>query len=586
MTFSFIIELSAIIVIAAALAYLFNKLKQPILISYILTGFIVGPAALGLISSYVEIQALSELGIAFLLYAIGAELDINKIKSIKTGIILTTIVQVLLCFALGFAASYYLLAYTLMQSILIGAIISISSTAVVMKYLTDQNLGSTLRARIMLGILLIQDFLTMFFLPLIVNSSTHFDVSSILFIIGKITFIVAIAMLINFLVFKTMIKDSVKKRDLFFMISLASCFGFIWISSLLDFSIIIGAFIGGLILTNYPFNLEVMGNISEIKMFFSMFFFVFLGMQITNVTNLSLGLFVMLIVLSYMIKPAILFIGTLFSKYDEDTSFYASTGLSQISEFSLVFVQVGIINGIFSDSLGSNLIIFIALSMILTPYILQYNYNLNKFSRPITKSVGNSVKRIFSIKTENISNIGNMESTLKDHVIIFGLGRMGSGALDGLLRDKRISPEKIVVIDDDPEPVLNAIKKGVYGLSGQADNDEILERLNLDKAKLVIITIPFYDINTKILQHINTNKTNVFARAYYVQEAYDLYQKGVKFVVVPQVLATNQLLKEVFTYLESGGTQRSTFDKFYIESLKFAADNENMIQRHHRYRDI
>lgn len=586
MIFTFIIELSAIIVIAAALAYIFNKLKQPILISYILTGFIVGPAAFGLISSYTEIQALSELGIAFLLYAIGAELDINKLKTMKFGIITTTILQMLICFCAGFLAAYYLLSFNLMQSMFVGAIVSISSTAVVMKYATDQNIASTLRVKIMLSILLVQDFLTMLFLPLIINSNNAFNVLNIALVLGKIIFIVAIAMLINILLFKNVVKDSVKKHDLFFMISLASCFGFIWISSIINFSIIIGAFIGGLILTNYPYNLEVMEHISEIKMFFSMFFFVFLGMQITNLNNLNISLILILFLISYLLKPIILFLGLLFSKYDENTSFYAATGLSQISEFSLVFCQYAILSGVFSEALGSNLIMFIAISMILTPYILYYNQNINNLSSKLTKNVERFVQTTFKIKTDNISNLENINPELKDHIIIFGLGRMGQGILNGIIKDTKIQKKQIVVVDDNPEPVLDAIEKGVYGISGQADNKEILQRLNIDKAKLVIITIPFYDVNQNILKHIDTKRTTVFARAYYIQEAYDLYSKGVAFVVVPQVLAANQLLKEIFSYLDSGKAKENTIDKLYLDSLKHDGESETNIQRHHRYKNL
>ena len=581
MLLTLIEELSAIIVLSAFLAYLFSKLKQPVIISYILTGFIIGPAVFGLVNSYEEIQAMSELGIALLLFAIGAELDLEKIKHIRKGIILSTIAEVAITLGIGFSITYFLLHYTLIQSLFIGTIVSMSSTAVVMKYLTDRKMASTLRARIMLSVLIIQDLLVMFFLPLLMNISSDFHYSIILIIIGKILLIVAVAMLLRYFI-NDLMKDTVKNKDLVFLISLASSFGFIFLSSLLHFSIIIGAFIGGLILTNYPYHLEILSEIYDIKTFFSMFFFVLLGMQITTLSNLSWGLFALLFFLSFMVKPFILFVGSILNKYDLNTSFYTSTGLSQISAFSLVLVQYASLNFIFSDSLNSNLIIFISLSMIATPYILKFNKEIEHMFMFGIKPVENILKKLFKVKTQNlISKSEKIE--LKDHIILFGLGRMGYSIFDSLVESSKYPVNKIVVIDDDPEPIENAIKAGAYGICGQADNEEILETLNINKARLVIISIPYFDVNKKILKYIDTKKTMVFSRAYYIQEAYELYKKGVDFVVVPQVLATNQIIKEIFTYLDNGKSKTSGLDLLYLDSLKKAANEEKFYRRHHRY---
>ncbi len=317
--YSIVFELSLIVVVGAILAYLFSKFKQPLIIAYILTGFIIGPSVFGLVKDYTSIQALSELGIAFLLYAVGAELSLDKIKSMKKSIYLVTIVEVFGTFAAGLFAAKYLLGLSWVISTFIGAIISISSTAVVMKYMSDQKLINTMKARIMLGILIIQDLITMLFLPLLINFN-EFTLTSIPFVIGKIVVLVGTAILINF-IFTDVLKESFKHKDLLFLISLASCFAFIGLSYLMNFSIIIGAFIGGLILTNYPFKLEIIEEIDETKSFFSMLFFVSLGMQITNVTSINWWLMLLLIVLTFVLKPIIIFIGSLLSGYDERTSF-------------------------------------------------------------------------------------------------------------------------------------------------------------------------------------------------------------------------------------------------------------------------
>jgi len=313
--YSFVLELSVIVVLGAVLSYLFTKLKQPMIIGYLITGFIIGPAVFGLVRSYESIQALSELGIAFLLYAIGAELSIDKIKSIRKSIYVVTILEVALTFTLGLFASKYLLGFSWMISTFIGVIVSLSSTAVVMKYMSDQKQINTFKARIMLGVLLVQDLIILFFLPLLIDFNSGFSAFTIPLVLGKILVLVGVAFLINF-VFADIMRESFKRKELLFLISLASCFAFIGLSAWMDFSIIIGAFIGGLILTNYPYKLEIIDQIDETKTFFSMLFFVSLGMQITSVTSINWYLMILLFVLAVVFKPLVLFFGSLFSGYD------------------------------------------------------------------------------------------------------------------------------------------------------------------------------------------------------------------------------------------------------------------------------
>lgn len=570
-----VFELSLIVVFGAIIAYLFSKFKQPLIIAYILTGFIIGPAVFGLVKDYSSIQALSELGIAFLLYAIGAELSIDKIKSIKKSIYLVTIVEVLGTFALGLLASHYLLGLSWIISTFIGFAVSISSTAVVMKYMSDQNLINTMKARIMLGILLIQDLITMLFLPLLMNFN-DFSYTSIPLVIGKIIVLVLVALAINF-VFTDVLKQAFKHKDLLFLISLASCFAFIGISYLMNFSIIIGAFIGGLILTNYPFKLEIIDQIDETKSFFSMLFFVSLGMQITNISAINWWLMLVLFVLAFVLKPLIIFIGSLFSGYDERVSFYVASGLFQVSEFSLVIVQFATLNNVINESISTTLILFISLTLILTPYVLSKNTFFEKIIHPINKFL---VRFGYKQRKDELDNTD--EKDFENHVVLFGLGRMGSGILEGLLKSKLINAKDIIVIDDDPEEVLSAMKLGVYAVCGQADSKEVLEKVNMNSAKCVIITIPYFDVNKAILNHVNPKKVPIFMRAYFVQEAVDLYKLGIKYVVVPQVMAANELLKNIYAELNNEKPS-SVFSGMLVDIMKKYSNEETLTKKHHRY---
>lgn len=573
--YSIIVELSLIVVLGAVISYLFSKFKLPLIIAFILTGFIIGPAVFGLVQNYETIQGLSEIGIAFLLYAIGAELSIDKIRNINKNIYLMTILEVVGTFGLGLLASRFLLGFSWLISVFIGTIVSLSSTAIVMKYMSDQKLINTLRSRIMLGILLVQDLIIMLFLPLLVDVN-NFSVATIPFTIGKIIVLIVVAILINY-VFKDVLKESFKRKDLLFLISLASCFAFIGLSALMHFSIIIGAFIGGLIITNYPYKLEIIEQIDETKSFFSMLFFVSLGMQITNIGAIDWVLFLVLFVLTVIIKPLILFIGSLFSGYDETISFYVASGLFQVSAFSLVLVQYATLTNTFSESLSTTLILFISLGMMLTPYVLSKNKFLKKVFHPVNKYIA---RFAFRKSKQQLSNVE--EKKFNNHIVLFGLGRMGFGVLEGLLDSELINKKDIVVVDDDPEAVLTAMKDKIYAICGQADNKQILHRLDLHKARAIIITIPYYDVNEVILKSINIKKTPVFMRAYHVQEALEYYKKGIKYVAVPQVLATNEILKDVYAEL-SNEEPSTVFNEMFINIMKRYSKTETFTRRHHRY---
>ena len=545
-----LLQLSAVVVLAASLAYLSYKIKQPMILAFVLVGFLLGPAVFNVITNHSTIIAMSEIGIALLIYTVGAELDFKKLKAIKSNIIFIGIIQVAISFLGAFLLSKAI-GLDLLPSLIIGTILCISSTELVMKCLSDLRLTSSLRGRIILGILLLQDAIIIIFLPILTTGTGQFSFAIIYELIYKLAIIIAVALLVNFLVFKTMIKKSAANEDLLFLVILASCFGFILLSTILNFSMIIAAFIGGLILANYPYQLEIMDRIKEIRFFFSMFFFILLGMQITGLGNINWLLIVILLIATLLIKPISTYLASLFFKYDTDTSFFVSTSLFQQNIFGLVLVQVATVHGIFNTSISNTLILFIALTMILTPYVINYNKQIYEISNKVLfiDKISKAIRKTFGIKSTATDQEKKIE--FKDHIVIFGTGRMGTNIADALLASRTIEKDKLVIVDSDPEPILQYIKQGIYAICGHADNKEILKSLDLDKARLIITTIPNIEINKEILKHIDPKKVKLLVRAHFLKDASEYYNLGAKFVVIPSILASNQIIKEVYNILQN-----------------------------------
>jgi Kef-type K+ transport system membrane component KefB len=299
-------EIGLIIIIATVFTYIARLLRQPLIPAYVLTGLILGPIGLGLIKDIKLIESLSEIGIIFLLFIVGLEINFSKLRKVGRVSAMGGLAQVLLTFYAGFAAGKYLLGFTTLTSVYAGLIVAFSSTMVVIKLLSDKEKLDTLHGRIMIGFLLVQDVLVIFALSLL-SSAAEFSYTILLIIFVKVILILGFAALLNRYVIYHMFRFAAKSAEVLFLLSLTICFLFVLLAYILGFSIAIGAFIGGVTLANLPYHFNIIGRISPLKDFFSTIFFVSLGMQLVFA---SLGKLVVplitLLALILILKPLII----------------------------------------------------------------------------------------------------------------------------------------------------------------------------------------------------------------------------------------------------------------------------------------
>ncbi|MCX6804234.1 MAG: cation:proton antiporter, partial [Candidatus Diapherotrites archaeon] len=282
------VHIAEIVIAAAVITVLLRRFKQPTLFTYIIAGIIVGPLILGSISlnlfggTYVlgipqitnEIVLLSTLGTAFLLFSIGIETSIQRLLSIGKPILFGTILQVFLVIAVTFLLTVPFGLLNSQQALFVGVIVAFSSTMIVVKLLTDRNEINTLNGRIMVSILLLQDFLVVFFYPLLSNitgitSPWFFGV-----IILKSLLLIGIAFFANKYIFPKLFEIASEEQELFFIVSIATAFVFIGLSRLLGIPEPIGAFIGGLSLSTLAYNSEIFSRVRALRDFFLTIFFV------------------------------------------------------------------------------------------------------------------------------------------------------------------------------------------------------------------------------------------------------------------------------------------------------------------------
>jgi Kef-type K+ transport system membrane component KefB len=354
--FGLIIDLGIIVIFATVLAILGKLLKQPSIIMYIVAGLIIGPIGLNLITD-VSIPLISELGVAFLLFAIGIQTDFSKIKSFGKFVILGAITQVLVTAGIAIIGAR-ILGMDALASIYLGLILAFSSTAIVVKILTDKHEISTIHGKILIGFLLVQDFLVVMALPLLANVSTIFEPIFLgkIIISGGLLFL--FSMLLARYIFPKLFKYVHGNEELVFLSAVSTLFIFIFASLSLGFSIAIGGFLAGLSLSSLIYNLELSSKVIGIRDFFATIFFVSLGLNATFAfTNPQLDFIIPLSLLMlftvFLVNPLVLFIMGLTSGYGGRVSLTVGLYSAQISEFGFILAAQALSTQIISQEIFS-----------------------------------------------------------------------------------------------------------------------------------------------------------------------------------------------------------------------------------------
>ncbi|MBU1120379.1 MAG: cation:proton antiporter [archaeon] len=564
-------ELGIIVVFATFLAIILRFLKQPLMLAYIVAGLVIGPIGLGLITQSEHIALISELGIAFLLFTVGIESDLNKLKKIGLFVLAGGVFQVAVTALIAFIGAQ-LLGLDFVSSIYLGVILAFSSTVIVVKLLSDANDINTLHGRLMIGFLLVQDVLVILAIPLI-TSQTLAPVG-IGVIIAKGILLVALAFILGRYVFSKLLSISLKQQELMYLSAVSICFVFIFISALLDFSPAVGAFLAGLSLSSISYNFELAGKIKGLRDFFVTVFFVSLGMQITpSLASFSLTYTIMLAVFMLavvlILKPIIFAFLNLVGGYGMRNGLVTGIGLAQVSEFSFILASYGVLYGALTRDLFSIVIIVIALTMALTPYLMRYSEGiyvfLSRFSAPFTR------KKHFIKKLNELEKIPEKDE-LNGHIVILGAGVMGSGIASALH-----SFIKLVVIDHDPEIIFKQINKGIPAVYGNIENDELWKKVNLSKASLLVLAVPEIAASLFLAEKARQMNPNIviFARAKNKRDALALYDNKVDFVVITDIIGSNVFIKNVVSFLETGKVYNiSNYKDEFIKYLKEETEKE------------
>ncbi len=522
-------ELSIIIFVVVIVSVIMRFLKQPLVVGYIITGIIVGPYFLNILHSAETLELFSHIGIAILLFIVGLHLRPSTIKEVGSHSLFIGLGQVVLTAALGYLVTI-LLGFGPVPALYIATALTFSSTIIILKLLGDKGDLGALYGRISIGVLLVQDIIASLILISIggLAQATGTATPAMMFgtIMGKALIVTAGLYLLVRYLFPRFQKFIGSSQELLFLLSLAWGLGVSAIFFYLGLSIEIGALIAGVAMSLSPFADEMSSRLKPLRDFFVVLFFVFLGSQV--VLGDTHALLIPALVLSLFVligNPLIVIILMNLFGYRSRVGFMTGLTVAQVSEFSLILVALALKVGHIHQEIVS-LVTFVALITIgISSYMILYSGQLYEWARPAI--------RFFEWR--------KVKATRQKHdneyeAILFGYDRGGENFVQAI----RAVTEKFLVIDISPNAVTKLKEKGHPYQYGDAEDPELVRDLAIERAKIIISTIPSFSINKLLLTRIRGRNTNasVIVVAATIAEAKALYENGATFVIIPQYLAS------------------------------------------------
>jgi len=549
--FLIVFEIGIMIIIAAILAFIIRLFKQPLIPAYILTGILIGPLVFGLIENQELIISLSEIGIAFLIFTAGLEINFKKLKQVGKAAAIGGTLQIAILFTIAFFLSTYL-GYLGKAPIYIGLVVAFSSTMVVVKLLFDRKELSSLHGRIVIGILLIQDIFAIAALAIL---TTDLSLNGIIIALAKALGFVIIALLLSKAI-NPVFKKAARSPELLLLVSIALLFLFSIGAVLAELSLVIGAFLAGVALANSDYKVEIEGKIAPLRNFFAVLFFIALGMQLQLISRQFLILLFILLLLVVIMKPMIIMFLIRMFGYKKRTSFLTGNSLAQTSEFSLVIVTLGFGLGHIGGGLFSTLILLTIITMSLTTYFIGYERHLfSWFSWPL--NLFNKIKT----KQEELEYFEGEDKK----IVLFGCHRMGSLLLKEFEEEKK----SVVVVDYNPEIIRSLINKKIPCIYGDFVNREVLDRLDIKNAEMVVSTIPDLEDNLLLIKKTRelSPKVPIFATVSRIDDAFELYEAGADYVILPEVIG-GQKASEIIRKIKRNKSSLKDLKKEQLSYLR------------------
>ena len=491
-----LIHIVLLLAIAVAIVALSRRLHFPPVLGYIVVGIIVGPNGFGWIDKEENIELLAEFGIVFLLFAIGLEFSLAQMMSMRRQVFGLGTVQVVMTAVLVYAVGD-LVGLDTNTNIVVASAFALSSTAIVIKQLTEQSEIHSRHGRSALGVLIFQDIVAIPLLILIPTLAITNASDNVLGLALGIAFLKGIlVVIIMHLIGKYLLRPlfhevaSAKSQELFTLTVLTVALGAAAFTEQMGLSMTLGAFLAGMMLSETEYRHQIESDIRPFQDILLGLFFVTVGMLISlEVLQQHFLLIIGITIGIVVLKGIVLYVVARLFKKEGGVALRIALSLSQVGEFGLVLMTLAFTYNLLPLEVGNILLTSAVLSMSMAPFLVKFNGRIAKYWHKETYASSHS-------EIEN--NISESNEHLNQHVILCGFGRVGQTVSRFLTK----SNKPFIALDMDIKRVREAHDAGESVYYGDAAKETILRAAFLNKAKIVIVTFSDFHASIKILKNI------------------------------------------------------------------------------------
>jgi monovalent cation:H+ antiporter-2, CPA2 family len=521
---------------------LFQRLKIPSLLGFLLTGIVAGPNGLSLINASHEVEILAEMGVIFLLFVIGIEFSLKGLSAVGKAVFFGGGLQVGITILATTAITYYF-GLPLTQAVFMGFLLSLSSTAIVLKILQERGQIMSPHGKVTVAILIFQDIIVvpmMLFTPIIAGQTDDLTKTLLLLLLKVLLIIGLVILMARFLIPKLLdwvVKT--KSKELFILTVVVICFATAWLTSSVGLSLALGAFFAGLIISESEYSHQATANILPFREIFISFFFVSVGMLlkldffIANIFMIHLLAFSVV-----LLKFLIVIIAVLLLKYPIRTVLLTAFSLFQVGEFSFLLSTTGIKYELLNDEVYQFFLAISIITMGATPFLMMSADKITDYliKAPLPKRIRLRLNNIQSKKEKEV-----FHHVLKDHLVIIGYGINGQN----VALAARQANIPYVIIELDPEKIKEAKKNDEPIIYGDAANDTILEHVAIENARVVVVAISDPVATKNIIHNVRlaSSLAYIIVRTRYLKEINENFKLGAD-EVIPEEFETSI---EIFT---------------------------------------
>ncbi len=539
-------DLLIVLLVSVPVAYICLRVKLPLVVGLMLTGIAIGPYGFGLVAQVEAIEILAEIGVMLLLFTIGLEFSLSRLREMKSLVLVGGGLQVVITTAVVAVASV-LLGRSQNQAIFFGFLVALSSTAIVLKSYVDRKEVDAPHGRVGVGILLFQDIsivLMMLIVP-VLGGSGRSSFTSVALDLGGSLLALVLIVVGAWLLLPRFLKQIVNLRspEVFLLTVVLVCLGLSWVTSHFGLSLALGAFIAGVVIADTEYNHQVTAEVLPFRDVFNSIFFVSIGMLLSvsalfqNLTNVILLVIGLILVKSLIVWGVVRVLG-----YPQRISVVAALGLAQIGEFSFILAKVGRSVDLLPDADYQNFLAASIISMIATPFLIAVAPRVGFF---VQKQVTDGFH-----EEDSVEAIHETQTTqgLADHVIIVGYGLNGRN----LARVLRAVGVEYVVLDLSVQVIARAKLDGERITFGDATRREVLHHVNVAEAEALVLAMSDAGAARRTVSQAREMNRDLYiiVRTRYAAEITELLELGANEVIPEEFETSIEIFARVLHWLK------------------------------------